>query len=39
MQYDVVVVGTEGCGNTFREYVVAFAGVALTRKGRELTAG
>lgn len=38
MQYDVVVVGTEGCGNTFSG-TGAFARVALAKKGRELPAG
>lgn len=38
MQCDVVVVGPKGFGNTYKG-IVAFAGVALAQKGRELTAG
>lgn len=35
---DTVVVGTESCGNTYKE-TVGFVGVALAMIGRELTAG
>lgn len=38
MQCDVVVVGAEVCGNTYKG-IVAFAGVALAERVRELPAG
>lgn len=35
---NTVVVGTESCGNTYKE-TVGFVGVALATIGKELTAG